>query len=250
MQRFYDRLALPEACHLGKRVYKKLFFDNAELSAADRRAFTDDVETVTWQYTIKPSTLPVSVYQDDERDYPELAVVEAELRSPRRAQRLAELIHRAIPYPLLLVLVHNGRLAVSTAHKRASRAEHGATVAEALLLTRWLDAEAPEDVEAAFLESLAVDKLPRSHLYALYDGWHQRLLALACARLTGEFHVPTRAEHQQARRDRLTECHRLEGEIARLRAEIKQETRFNRQMELNTRIKQLEQQLRQATAGL
>jgi hypothetical protein len=61
MLQVYEHLALPEAAYLGKRVYKKLFFENAELSAADRRAFTDDVETVTWQYTLKPSTLPVSV---------------------------------------------------------------------------------------------------------------------------------------------------------------------------------------------
>lgn len=246
----YDHLSLPEAAYLGKRVYKKLFFENAELSASDRRALTDDVETVTWQYTLKPSTLPVRPYQDDERDYPELAVVEVELRDAKRAQRLAEIIHRAIPYPLLLILVHNGRLAVSTAHKRASRAERGAIVAEEIQSTGWMDSGAPEAVEQAFLESLALRQQPQSHYYALYDGWHQRLLALACARLTGDYRVPSSAEKQSQRRETLAECHRLEGEISRLRAEIKKETRFNRQVELNTHIKQLEQQLRQATAGL
>lgn len=250
MQAVYEHLALPDAAHLGKRVYKKLFFENAELSAADRRAFTDDVEAVTWQYTLKPSTVPVSPYQDDERDYPELAVVEVELREAKRAQRLAEIVHRAIPYPLLLVLVHNDRFAVSTAHKRASRAEQGAVVAEDIQTTRWIDAHAPEAVEQAFLDSLAVGRQPQTHYYALYDGWQQRLVALACARLMGEFRVPSRADQQAKRRETLTECHRLEGEITRLRAEIKKESRFNRQVELNTRIKQLEQQLRQTTAGL
>lgn len=250
MLQVYDHLALPEAAHLGKRVYKKLFFENAELSAADRRAFTDDVEAVTWQYTLKPGTLPVGVYQDDERDYSELAVIEVELRDTKRAQRLAEIIHRTIPYPLLLILRQNDHLAVSSAHKRASRAERGAVVAEEIQITAWMDVEAPEDVEQAFLESLALRQQPNSDYYALYDGWHQRLLALACARLSGTFRVPSRAEQQRQRRETLTECHRLEGEISRLRAEIKKENRFNRQVELNTRIKQLEKQLQQATAGL
>ncbi|RZU98723.1 DUF4391 domain-containing protein [Spiribacter vilamensis] len=250
MLQVYEHLALPEAAYLGKRVYKKLFFENAELSAADRRAFTDDVETVTWQYTLKPSTLPVSVYQDDERDYSELAVIEVELRDAKRAQRLAEIIHRAIPYPLLLILMQSNGLVVSTAHKRASRAERGAVVAEEIQTTAWMDHEAPEAIEQAFLQSLTLRQQPQSHYYALYDGWHQRLLALACARLNGTFRVPSRPEQQKQRRETLTECHRLEGEISRLRAEIKKETRFNRQVEVNTRIKQLEQQLQLATAGL
>lgn len=250
MHPVYEYLALPDAAHLGKRVYKKLFFDNAELSAADRRAFTDDVETVTWQYTLKPATLPVNPYTDDERDYQEVAVVEIELRETKRAPRLAEIIHRTIPYPLLLVLVQNHGLAVSTAHKRASRAEHGAVVAEEIQTTHWIDAKAPHTTEQAFLGSLAVAQLPQAHYFALYDGWHQRLLAMACARLTGEFRLPSGAEQRQRRPERLTECHRLEGEITRLRAEIRKETRFNRQVELNTRIKQLEHQLRQTTAGL
>lgn len=250
MQAVYDHLALPEAARLGKRIYKKLFFDNAELSAADRRAFTDAVEALTWQYTLKPGTLPASPYRDEQRDYPELAVVEAELREASPAPRLAEIIHRAIPYPLLLILVHNDRFALSTAHKRASRAEHGAVVAEEIQTTRWLDPHGLEPVEHAFLHSLALDQQPRTHYYALYDGWHQRLLALACARRAGEFRLPSAAEQRTQRRETLTECHRLEGEIARLRAEIKKETRFNRQVELNTQIKQLEQQLRQAIAGL
>ncbi|QIT55020.1 DUF4391 domain-containing protein [Aquisalimonas sp. 2447] len=246
----YDHLGLPEAAYLGKRVYKKLFFENAESSAADRRAFTDDVEAVTWQYTLKPSTLPVSPYQDNERDYAELAIVEVDFREPKCALRLAGIIHRAIPYPLLLILVHNDRLAVSTAHKRASRAERGAVVAEEIQTTGWMDGGTPNAVEQTFLESLALRQQPQSHYYALYHGWHQRLLALACARLTGDYRVPSSAERQSQRRETLAECHRLEGEISRLRAEIKKETRFNRQVELNTRIKQIEQQLRQATAGL
>lgn len=250
MHAVYDHLALPEAAYLGKRVYKKLFFDNADLSAADRRAFTDDIDRITWQYTLKPATLNVNAYRDEARDYPELAIIEAVLRTPGRAARLAELIHRAIPYPLFLVLINNDDFAVSTAHKRASKAESGIVVAEDLRITRWMHAAALNDVEQAFLDSLAVSSLPQTHYHALYAAWHQRVLALACARLSHAFCVPTQAEHQAEQRERLAACRRLEGEIARLRAEIKKERRFNRQVELNTRIKGLEAELRQTVADL
>ena len=250
MQLVYDHLALPESAYLGKRVYKKLFFDNAEMSAADRRAFSEDIDSITWQYTLKPSTLNVNAYRDEERDYSELAVIDLALRAPNRVTRLAELVHRAIPYPFFLVVHHDQQFAVSTAHKRASKAEAGVVVAEDLRLTRWMNTDVLEAVEQAFLESLAISGLPQTHYYAVYAAWHQRLLALACARLSHTFRVPTRHEDQTAQRERLAACHRLETEIARLRAEIKKETRFNRQVELNTRIKGLEQQLHQIVADL
>lgn len=250
MQTLYDHLALPRGAYLGKRVYKKHFFENTGMPAADRKAFTEDIELVTWQYTLKPSTLPISPYQDDERDYPELAVIEVALRAPQRVQRMAELIHRAIPYPLLLVFVHNASFALSTAHKRKNRAEQGAMVAEEVLVTRWIDSSAPEDIEQSFLKNLTVSQQPQAHYFALYSGWHQRVRALACARLSGTFRVVDSAEQQERQRERLAACHQIESEIARLRAAIKKERRFNHQVELNTRIKQLEQQLRQQTAEL
>ena len=244
------QLGLPDAARLGKRIHKKLFFENADLSAADRRAFTEDIDTVTWQYTLKPSTINVNAYRDDERDYGELAVVHATLKSAKHAARLAERIHRAIPYPLLLVLTYNAQWALSTAHKRASRAEAGVTIAEDIRTTRWIEADTPTDVEQAFVASLALDELPQTDFYALYSAWHQRLIALACARLSGRFHLPTEHNTRSAQRERLAECHQLENDIARLRAEIKKETRFNRQVELNTRIKGLEATLRDTAAAL
>lgn len=244
------QLGLSDAARLGKRIHKKLFFENADLSAADRRAFTEDIDTVTWQYTLKPSTINVNAYRDDERDYGELAVVHATLKSPKHAARLAERIHRAIPYPLLLVLTYNAQWAVSTAHKRASRAEAGVTIAEDIRTTRWIEADTPTDVEQAFVTSLALDELPQTDFYALYTAWHQRLIALACARLSGRFHLPTEHETLSAQRERLANCHQLENDIARLRAEIKKETRFNRQVELNTRIKGLQATLRDTATTL
>jgi hypothetical protein len=48
---------------------------------------------------------------------------------------------------------------------------------------------------------------------------------------------------RRARRERLADCHELEGRIEELRAAIRKETQFNRQVELNVRIKQMEQEL-------
>ncbi len=45
------------------------------------------------------------------------AVIEAALSSRRRSPRIAEMIQRAIPYPVLLVMVEGSGYCVSVAHK-------------------------------------------------------------------------------------------------------------------------------------
>lgn len=42
-------------------------------------------------------------YSDDEQDYACLAQVEVFLKKPGKADRVAELCHRAMPYPLIVV---------------------------------------------------------------------------------------------------------------------------------------------------
>ena len=236
----YSNLAIPESCHLGKRVFKKLFAQNASLTAADKRAFGDDIDTVTWQFTLKPSTVPIRAYEDDEREYHEVAVIQVNLKSDKRTKRIAEVIHRSIPYPVLLVLSLPPVFAVSVAHKRFSRAERDAVVAEDVRLTDWIDPDALSGEHSGFLSSLTLSDLPHTHFLDLYSAFVDRVAALDAARLTGSFTLHNSAEQQAQRLSRLAECRSIEQQIAEQRAVLKNETQFNRQVELNTSIKQFE----------
>lgn len=250
MQAVYDKLELPEACHLGKRVFKKLFQEYAVLGVTDKKALRDDIDTVTWQYTLKSSTIPIQPYEDDQREYHEVAVLQVDLKTQRRTGRIAEIIHRAIPYPVVVVFVLEQVFALSLAHKRFSQAEKGAIVAEEFVLTDWLDLSNLTAVQQTFLASIALSSLPLTHFFAFYAALVDRVIALECARLTGSFRLEAAAEQRQQRRERLKACHELEVRIAEHRTAIKNETQFNRQVELNTKLKALEQQLREQAASL
>ena len=102
------------------------------------------------------------------------------------ARRIAEVMHRAIPYPLVIVFVYGTTCALSLVHKRFSQAEKGAIVAEDFIITDWFDLSAPTPVQNAFLISLAVSALPHTQFFAFYSALVDRLVALDCARLTSE----------------------------------------------------------------
>lgn len=239
----YDALAVPETCRLGKRVFKKLFHENAKLGAADKRAFREDVGAITWQYTLKPSTIPIQSYEDEHREYLEVAFLQVDLKTQRRTGRVAEVVHRAIPYPLLIVFASETLCSLSVAHKRFSHAEKEGIVAEDLTITDWIDLAAPSLIQRAFLDSLAVAKLPYTHFFAFYSALVERLIALDCARLTGKYTLQTAKKANEARRVTLAACHELEVGIAARMSELKAESQFNRQVELNLEIKRLEARL-------
>ena len=250
IETLYERMAIPDACHLGKRVFKKLFHENAKLGATDKKAFRKDIDVITWQYTLKPNTIPIQAYEDNQREYYEVAILQVTLKTLNRTSRIAEVIHRAIPYPLVIVFAFRTTCALSLAHKRFSQAEKGAIVAENFFITGWIDLLALTPVQQAFLDSLAMSNLPHTHFFAFYSALMDRLVALDCARLTDEYRLESTATKGRDRRDRLALCHELEIQIAEYKAAIKKETQFNRQVELNTKIKKLEKQLDIKSAGL
>src|SRR5690554_4154687 len=132
----WNTISFPEAALLGKRVPKRQFFVSGELGTSDKKLFRDNVKSVYWEYTLKPSTCPVLPYRDNEREYLEVAVLQIEMSTQKGHKRIAEIIHRVIPYPLLLgFYTETGDIALSIAPKRFSQAEHGAFVVERFYTT-------------------------------------------------------------------------------------------------------------------
>lgn len=128
------------------------------------------------------------------------------LRAGAKATRLVELVHRAVPYPLLLLKEqadHSARPGLSGAHKRWSQGEAGKTVLEGDIVAAEWDAERDAKRWPAFGSALALGQQPRASLHALYRGWIDTLHALQAARATGAFAVAGNPEHAAARTGRL-----------------------------------------------
>ncbi|EQD71543.1 hypothetical protein B1A_05740, partial [mine drainage metagenome] len=92
--------------------------------------------------------------------------------------------------------------------------------------------------------------LPQTNLYALYCGYIERVIAHQCARFSGQYNLGAPVTDWRIRRDRLAECRKIEENISQLRRDLKAETQFNRQVELNMRIKAAEKELALAVVSL
>jgi hypothetical protein len=229
-------LDLPPAARVDRRVPKTLLLEHGAPTAADRRRINEGIEQIQWVAALKPTTIGVAAHRDEAREYLEIAVLRLTLRAEATLPRLLELVHRAVPYPVLVVTEAADRLNLSLAHKRRSQGEAGKTVLE----EEPLSVDVPRDGDphdAAFAACLALGRQPRASLLPLYQGWLDAILALQAARRTGRFEVLSTAEARADRLDALRECARLEAEIARLRAAAAREKQVPRQVEMNLELK-------------
>ena len=248
-QRLIDALDLPSNSRVDQRVPKKLLLENASPTAADKRQINDDIEEIQWVAALKPNTIGVSDYRDDVREYLEIAVLAVTQRTtnanPTKVSRIHELVHRAVPYPVLLLLKSDPSVMVSLAHKRWAQNEAGKVVLDGGVLTVAMHDDAPE-VFSAFLRALSIARQPRTNLRVLYQGWLDTLAAYQAAQITGVFAHSKTDEQASARRASLLACRELEQQIATLRAAATKEKQLARQVALNLEIKSLQAQMSEA----
>jgi hypothetical protein len=243
-------LDLPAACRVDQRVPKKLLLENGAPTAADRRRINEGIEEIVWLAALKPTTVGVPDYRDAVRAYLEIAILRLALRPAAKAARLVELVHRAVPYPVLLLTEQEGRAGLSAVHKRWSENEADTTVLDGEVITAAFESECDAGHADAFLQALTLARQPRRSLLTLYQGWLDTLLALRAARLTGTFRLALDGEEATARRTALAETARLDIEIARLRAAAAKEKQLARQVALNFEIKRIEAVRSAARANL
>jgi hypothetical protein len=225
------------------RVPKKLLVEQDAPTSADKRAIQDGIDELQWLAACKPATIGVPAFADDLREYLEITVVACAFRRDAKSSRLIELIHRAIPYPVVLITSDGQGVTLSVAHKRRAQNEADKVVVERVVSVGDLQTGNQNDQEQAFLDSLALARQPRRDLFALYDGWLARIEALNAARLVGSFAATDDAESIERRRAALEAHSRLTREIIGLRAKATREKQLNRRVDLNLVIQRLEADL-------
>ena len=270
-EQLISALRLPAEASVGQRIPKKLLAENltsrGTATSADRKLLQEQIEEVTWVAALKPSNAGIPAYQDDVRSYLELAVLSVRLRqgsqldsqaakvSPSVA-RLAELVHRAIPYPVLLVLDDGTRVYLSLVHirwaqKEADKAVLDGDLIQGVFVCKGSTAASVMDAGTvnAFINAMDLSKQPRTDLLTLYQGWMDTLSAWQAAAVTGRFECVS-PQQATARRAALRRCHELDAQISSLRAAASKEKQMARQVATNLEIKALLAERLQAANSL
>lgn len=241
-------LGLPPAAFINQRIPKKMLIENAVTTAAEKRLINQHVDELRWTAVIKPASTGIPAFSDERSEYLEVAVLEMRCREGCAPPRIATLIHRAIPYPLMLIQENLGSATISLTHLRRSQSAAGETVLDGDLYSAELRHD--KDATGLFLESLGVTKQPQGNLKDFYQGWVLKVEAYAASRITGQFVAEIRPDAAFRRRTALAEHEKLTKEISSLRAKAGKERQVSRRVEFNLKLKELESLLAKAIADL
>ena len=258
VQALIEAFRLPPRALVAHRIPKKMLVEQGAPTAADKRLINDTVDELWWHAALKPGTIGVPASSGPDGEVIELALVSVQLKQESRdsqAQRLRQLIHRAIPYPVLLVAsVSASETAVvvlSLARKRASLGEAGKWVLAETAETHAFDVVHATAVEVQFMSSLALDHMPRSALLdlsALYQGYADRVTALAVAQVTGQFSATAVGATASAQRQALADRQQVLQQLSAVRSAAAKARQMNQRVALNLQIQRLQGDL-QAIAG-
>ena len=240
LDHFYQNMAIPDACLLGKRVYKKQFYEKGQLNTTDKKAFVEDIKNIEWRYTLKPSTVNIPRFEDDTHEYLEVAVLQVQLSKETRFNRIGQVMQKAIPYPLLIVFSWHDQMALHVAEKRINRADSDKIVVEAVHNTGWISLTNPTVWQAAFLNDFCMTYFSYKNMFVFYHDIVDRIIALNCAMHSGRYALENK--HGHSGKERLKSLQQIESyqkEKAELSNKLKTEKNLGKQVEVNTRIKQI-----------
>ena len=233
----YEVMELPSAARIDRVVPKKQFYDNGDLSSADKKLF-DHVEKIYWRYALKTENSFIQSYRDEEKDYPEIEVLEVNLRAEKQLKRLVEVIIHAISYPMLLFFILGDKRRLYMGKLRQSQADSERMTLVAMEDTGW------RSEEDDFWSELSLRKIPGANFCQLYESWFDAISKSHLVVLS----VDTEAMSGDEAREKLQRITAIEQEMNKLRKQMKAESQFNRKMELNTRLQKLKREMKKITA--
>ncbi|WP_425538081.1 DUF4391 domain-containing protein [Microaceticoccus formicicus] len=235
----YNFLKIPDSCFIDNTIYKKLFYENADLSTSDKSLFTDTISKITWINCLKPETINIPAYKDEVRDYPEIEVIEVLVHKDYKLKRIAEIIMRTIPYPMLLIFKLEDKRKLYVAHQRINQSDSSKNTIEEFIATDWLESD------SALFAKLDIKQMRFTNFYTLYSDIIDTISIYNLSAIMPTDDNITGAEA----RELSAQIENIEQEITSLRTRLKKESQFNRRMELNIEIKKLEQNKNKLLGG-
>ena len=221
-------------------ITKKLFLDQMTLTPSEKKLIRDDISSIHMRIVLQPQTIGLIEYETEEYQYKQIVISEVVLNRQNFCFAIARLLQQAFPYPLILLLKYGEEYMINWADKRINLADKSKRVIENLEFTRWINPANTDSVTKGFLNSLDITKPQCHNLKELFDILKNRFYMLAVADETGNYSEAT-PENILYYREQMALLTQNREEQKNIIEELKSETQFNVQVQLNGNLKRLQE---------
>jgi hypothetical protein len=188
-----------------------------------KRNFVNDIDQIVWRNKLSTSTINISAGTT----VIEIDVLEISLKKEECNYSLFEFIDKNLPNHTVFVLTYSDEAQLFINYKEPIENRTGKHKIAANYKTDWL----PKNEIKLSIDGLNLDRV--------YDNF---VVQIANEKLTIEAHSDVKQAIVSAQ-----EIERLQKEIATLESKIRNETQFNIQVKLSTKLKALKKKLKKMT---
>jgi hypothetical protein len=212
----------PAKAEFNRALPKVKIYTNAKPSKLVKAKFVSQISEIVWKYKLSPETTNLAA-----RDgFTEIQVFEITLKEPELASEVLIAIDKAIPYPILYRLLYEGRVKRVAAYKRPAADSSGKWMTETYFETDWTDDVIPVKPLPVALD---MKTLYEQILFAYID-------------------LASRAgENLYVLVERVRMIRKYRRDLRALEARMKSEKQFNRKVELNAQVREIQERLRSLT---
>lgn len=212
-------LSYPMKAAYGRTLPKTKIYEYAGPSTALKELFVRQVEYIVWSYKLAPETINIPAT----KAVPEIEVFTVQLKTGELKEDVLRCIDKAIPLPIMFELVYDGQIKAMACYKRPNEADSAKWVISSYFETPWQAADTTRNALPVSLD-----------LNALYGEMLGTLIPYPARQGETLQERVTRAEAVRAR----------QNEVEKAQARLGNEKQFNRKIEMNAKIRTLEEEIK------
>ena len=214
----------PQQAKVDRLIPKNKFYEQGKANTKLEQLFVDQVENIRWAYKLASST----IHLQDQEDLKEIQIFRVKSRVEDLDLSILSFIDKLILTPIVFEVVYQDKVKVVASYKCLSQADKTKAVIGQYYASEWL--EDHNRVELPLYLKLA----------DLYEHFIAQILPIASSKDLENDDESVSIELQLQKAQQLES---LQKQLAQLQSKLRNERQFNRRVELNKQLQNLQLQI-------
>jgi hypothetical protein len=214
----------PQQAKVDRIIPKNKFYEQGKANGKIEQLFVNQVESIRWAYKLAAST----IHLEDQDDLKEIQIFRVKSRVENLDISILSFIDKLILTPIIFEVVYQDKVKVVATYKRLNQADKSKAVIGQYYASEWL-----EDHNRAELPLYL-------KLADLYEHFIEQLLPLATSE---EQHKDRESISLELKLQKAQQLESLLKQFDQLKAKLRNEKQFNRRVELNKQLQDLQLQI-------
>ena len=214
----------PQQAKVDRLIPKNKFYEQGKANTKIEQLFVDQVENIRWAYKLASST----IHLQDQEDLKEIQIFRVKSRVEDLDVSILSFIDKLILTPIIFEVVYQDKVKVVATYKRLNQADKTKAVIGQYYASEWL--EDHDRVELPLYLKLA----------DLYEHFIAQILPIALSKDQENDNESVSIELQLQKSQQLES---LQKQLNQLKSKLRNEKQFNRRVELNKQLQNLQLQI-------